>query len=127
MRGVKTRLAMKLLRMAARGEGAAIEASEARIALAELAGHDSTWHAPPTEIGLEIMDVIRQHQKELGMSPTYQELADLLDRSVATVHEHVDTLVERGHLTRAARRKRSLAFTQWGVKALLSYNQGEDR
>lgn len=57
---------------------------------------------------LEILEFIRSHTAERGYAPTLVEIGQHLGlKSVATVHKHVQRLVERGALTRSARRARS--------------------
>lgn len=60
---------------------------------------------------LEILTFIRDHQRSHGYSPTMQELADTLGISKVTVFEHVERLVEKGLLTRAPHKARSLELT----------------
>ena len=60
---------------------------------------------------LEILTRIRDCQRSHGYSPTMQELADELRISKVTVFEHVDALVQKGVLRRAAHKARSLELT----------------
>lgn len=48
----------------------------------------------------EILDFIREYIEEHGYAPSYREIADNFDlSSPATVHQHVQCLVEKGFLT----------------------------
>ncbi len=60
---------------------------------------------------LEILTHVREARRNLGYSPTLQELADELGISKITVFEHVEALIEKGMLTRRSNRARSLALT----------------
>lgn len=49
----------------------------------------------------QIMDFIRQYIQKFGTSPTLQEIADSLGvSSLATVHEHLQTLTKKGMIRR---------------------------
>lgn len=65
----------------------------------------------PTPRQIEILTLIRDGRKSNGYSPTLQEIADELDISKITVFEHVESLVEKGLLTRRTHKARSLALT----------------
>lgn len=60
---------------------------------------------------LEILTHVREARRNLGYSPTLQEMADELGISKITVFEHVEALIEKGMLTRRPNRARSLALT----------------
>ncbi len=60
---------------------------------------------------LEILTFIRDARRNLGYSPTLQEMADELGISKITVFEHVETLIKKGMLTRRSNRARSLDLT----------------
>ncbi len=60
---------------------------------------------------LEILTFVRDARRNLGYSPTLQEMADELGISKITVFEHVETLVKKGMLTRRSNRARSLDLT----------------
>lgn len=60
---------------------------------------------------LEILTLIRDTRRNLGYSPTLQELADELGISKITVFEHVEALIAKGMVTRRSNRARSLELT----------------
>ena len=60
---------------------------------------------------LEILTLIRDARRNLGYSPTLQEIADELAISKITVFEHVEALIKKGMLTRRSNRARSLELT----------------
>ena len=115
---VRTRLAIKLLRMAE--EGQPIDPLEARIAVAELRGHDEPELLPPTRAQLEVLRAVMAFQNEKKLPPTYREIAYVLDRAVSTVHQHVEELVAKGHPRRQSQRNRALAVTRRGARAVSS-------
>ncbi len=60
---------------------------------------------------LEILCCVRDGRRSHGYSPTLQEIADELGISKITVFEHVETLIDKGMLTRQANKARSLELT----------------
>lgn len=61
----------------------------------------------------QILDFIKQFIQSNGSAPTLREIADAIDvSSLATVHEHLQTLVEKGLLKRKPGRNRSMELTQ---------------
>jgi repressor LexA len=60
---------------------------------------------------LEILTFVRDARRNLGYSPTLQEMADEMGISKITVFEHVETLIKKGMLTRRSNRARSLDLT----------------
>lgn len=60
---------------------------------------------------LEILTFIRDQRREHGYSPTMQEVADHLGVCKVTVFEHVGALEEKGLVTRAKHKARSLEIT----------------
>ena len=60
---------------------------------------------------VEILTLIRDHQRNRGCSPTMQEIADRLGVTKVTVFEHVETLIAKGLLRRLAYKARSLELT----------------
>ena len=50
----------------------------------------------PTPMQARILDFLARLRGENGYSPTYQEIADHVGRTKATVHEHVQTLRRKG-------------------------------
>lgn len=60
---------------------------------------------------LQILTRIRDYQRNRGYSPTMQELADELDITKVTVFEHVEALIAKNLLKRAAHKARSLELT----------------
>ena len=64
---------------------------------------------PLTRRQREVLDFIRAFVAERGYSPSLEEVgADLGLSSVATVHKHVQHLVEKGYLRKAWNRSRSV-------------------
>ncbi len=63
----------------------------------------------PTQ--LAILTCIRDYQRSHGYSPTMQELADARGVTKVTVFEHVEALIAKGLLRRAAHKARSLELT----------------
>ncbi len=60
---------------------------------------------------IDILTLIRDHQRTNGYSPTLQELADRLGVTRVTIFEHVETLVAKGLLRRLPHKARSLELT----------------
>ena len=60
---------------------------------------------------LQILTCVRDSRRNLGYSPTLQEIADELGISKITVFEHVGALVRKGMLLRSSNRARSLELT----------------
>jgi len=60
---------------------------------------------------MKILTLIRTSRLTRGYSPTMQELADELGVSKVTVFEHVEALIKKGALRRAANKARSLEPT----------------
>ena len=57
---------------------------------------------------LEVLQFVQDYQRRNACSPTMQELADRFAISKVTIFEHLDTLEEKGWLSRAKYRARSL-------------------
>ncbi|MFQ5494701.1 MAG: transcriptional repressor LexA [Phycisphaerae bacterium] len=60
---------------------------------------------------VEILTLIRNTRRAYGYSPTLQEIADELGITKITVFEHVESLVQKGMLTRITHKPRSLMLT----------------
>lgn len=57
----------------------------------------------------QILDFIKQHIQSTGSAPTLKEIADALGvNSLATVHEHLQTLVSKGLITRKTGKMRAI-------------------
>lgn len=57
----------------------------------------------------QILDFIKQHIQSTGSAPTLREIADAIGvRSLATVHEHLQTLVAKGLIKRKSGRVRAI-------------------
>lgn len=57
----------------------------------------------------QILDFIKQHIQSTGSAPTLREIADAIGvSSLATVHEHLQTLTTKGLIKRRAGRVRSI-------------------
>ena len=74
-------------------------------------GRRSSKTASLTPRQLDILTLIRDTRRNLGYSPTLQEIADEFGISKITVFEHVEALIEKGMLTRRSNRARSLELT----------------
>lgn len=60
----------------------------------------------------QILDFIRQSVENSGYAPTLRQIADAIGvNSLATVHEHVQGLVEKGLLKRTSGRLRKMELT----------------
>lgn len=70
---------------------------------------DSALCLTPRQV--EIVRLIRDGRRSHGFSPTLQEIADVLGISKITVFEHVESLIDKGMLTRRTNRARSLELT----------------
>jgi repressor LexA len=61
----------------------------------------------------QILDFIKQFIQSHGSAPTLREIADAIDvSSLATVHEHLESMEEKGLLKRKHGRNRSIELTQ---------------
>lgn len=60
---------------------------------------------------LEILRLIRKSQKERGYSPTYAEIAKVMDVSPVTIFEHIAALEKKGAIKRRKYEARSLEIT----------------
>jgi repressor LexA len=61
---------------------------------------------------LRLLTFLRDYRREMGYSPTLQELADEFNVSKVTVFEHVETLQEKGFLERVKNKARSLRIKE---------------
>ena len=60
----------------------------------------------------QILDFIRQHIQSTGSAPTLKQIADAIGvSSLATVHEHLQTLEEKGLIKRKIGKTRSIELT----------------
>ncbi|MBI4157613.1 transcriptional repressor LexA [Candidatus Woesebacteria bacterium] len=60
----------------------------------------------------QILDFIRQHIQSTGSAPTLREIADSIGvSSLATVHEHLAALVEKGLIKRKTGKVRAMDLT----------------
>jgi repressor LexA len=60
---------------------------------------------------LEILRLIKRSQQERGYSPTYAEIAKVMDVSPVTVFEHIAALEKKGAIRRRKYEARSLEIT----------------
>lgn len=68
-----------------------------------------SWLKALTRCQREIYDYIAASLHDRGFAPSLQEIADVRGlRSLATVHEHVESLAAKGYLTRDWNRSRSI-------------------
>jgi repressor LexA len=66
-------------------------------------------YMPLTRRQREVLDFVRQFLAERGYSPSLEEIGEHFGlSSVATVHKHVQHLVEKGYLRKAWNRSRSV-------------------
>jgi len=56
----------------------------------------------------EILDFIKKYIKKNGYSPTIEEIAEYFDRSVGTIHEHLEVLKEKGVLEKQDNQPRAI-------------------
>ena len=70
-----------------------------------------SWQRRLTPRQMQVLTFIRDFRRSYGYSPTMQELADELGITKVTVFEHVETLIAKGLLHRAAHKARSLELT----------------
>jgi len=73
------------------------------------------WSRPPlTRKQRQILDYIEGYvDSHRGVSPSYEEIAEGLSySSLATVHEHITNLVDKGYLTRDHNKARSIQFVR---------------
>jgi SOS-response transcriptional repressor LexA len=60
---------------------------------------------------LEILHIIKRSTKERGYSPTYAEIASVMDTSPVTVFEHITALEKKGAIRRRKYEARSLEIS----------------
>jgi hypothetical protein len=78
----------------------------------------------PTRKQKVILDYIEEYIAKNGYSPSYREIkADLNYKSLASVAQHVDNLIKRGHLTKRDYSARSIDLVESSVPAKLSTNE----
>jgi SOS-response transcriptional repressor LexA len=63
---------------------------------------------------LEILHLIKRSQAERGYSPTYAEIAKVMDVSPVTIFEHISALEKKGAVRRRKYEARSLEITDSG-------------
>jgi len=64
----------------------------------------------------QILDFIRQHIQSTGSAPTLKQIADAIGvSSLATVHEHLAALEEKGLIKRKIGKTRAIELTQTDV------------
>lgn len=67
----------------------------------------------------QILDFIKQHIQSKGSAPTLREIADALGvSSLATVHEHLVTLEEKGLIKRRSGKTRSIDLVDREIQVL---------
>ena len=71
-----------------------------------------------TERQNAVAECIIAYQSEHGMSPTMQEIADRLNVSKVTVHEHVSAMERRGFLIRQPHLSRSIVLIDNRITSL---------
>ena len=80
-----------------------------------------------TKRQLELLEFVRDFRKRSGYSPTMREIAGRFGlSSVATVAEHLDSLVAKGLIRRERDHARSVLLTGRG-RSVLSGREGADR
>ncbi|MFW5652584.1 MAG: transcriptional repressor LexA [Planctomycetota bacterium] len=60
---------------------------------------------------LDILRYVRDYRTRHGCSPTLREMGEAFGVSKGTLHEHVESLIKKGALTRNANKSRSLRLT----------------
>src|SRR5258706_14358337 len=64
----------------------------------------------------QILDFIKQFIQAQGSAPTLREIADAIGvNSLATVHEHLESMEEKGLLKRKHGRNRSIELTEGDI------------
>lgn len=64
----------------------------------------------------QILDFIKQHIQATGSAPTLKQIADSIGvSSLATVHEHLQSLVEKGLIKRKSGKVRSIELTKSNI------------
>lgn len=66
----------------------------------------------PTKREAEILDFVRAYRRENGYSPTLTEVAKHFDRSIPTVHQHIQSLGKKYLLSVDKGKKRSITTPQ---------------
>lgn len=65
-----------------------------------------------TEKQQAILTFVREFIEDKGISPTLEEMSQYFGVSRVTIYEHVNSLIEKGALTKEANRKRSLQLVE---------------
>ncbi len=66
-----------------------------------------------------IMGIFRRWRKEQGVSPSIRDLAQILDRNVATIHQHLQVLVKKGALVKLqGSRRQYVPWTDCATRAI---------
>lgn len=69
----------------------------------------------------QILDYLQQHIQKHGSAPTLREIADAMGlSSLATVHEHLTTMEEKGLIKRRSGRNRAIEIIKRGQDILSS-------
>ena len=69
----------------------------------------------------QILDFIRQHIQSTGSAPTLRQIAEAIGvSSLATVHEHLQTLEEKGLIKRKIGKTRAIELTQANIDMTIS-------
>jgi repressor LexA len=72
----------------------------------------------------QILDFLKQYIQSNGSAPTLKQIADAIGvSSLATVHEHLQTLEEKGLIKRKIGKTRSISLTQTNIDYI---NSGMD-
>jgi len=66
----------------------------------------------PTKREAEILDFVRAYRRENGYSPALTEVAKHFDRSIPTVHQHIQSLGKKNLLSVDKGKKRSITTPQ---------------
>jgi repressor LexA len=72
-------------------------------------GQENKMNYTPKQ--LEILKIIKQSQQDRGYSPTYAEIAKIMDVSPVTIFEHVRALEKKGAITRRKYEARSMELS----------------
>jgi repressor LexA len=76
---------------------------------------------PLTKCQATLLTYIRTFIGEKGYAPTFTEIAEACGyRSLSTVHEHVQNLERKGHITRQYNEQRGIALVEAAAAEVVS-------
>lgn len=72
-----------------------------------------TMHKTLTKRQKEVLDFVKKFVDKKGYSPTLDEIRDNLNLSaVSTIHQHIETLVEKGYLQKSENYSRAIELSR---------------